>query len=62
MKKTNNNLILLIVIFVTSLLTANIISSNGMINTGITIGGITLSTSAGLLAYAITFLMTDVIG
>lgn len=62
MKKTNNNLILLITIFVTSLLTANIISSNGMINTGITIGGITLSTSAGLLAYAITFLMTDVIG
>ena len=62
MKKTENNLILLIVIFVTSLLTANIISSNGMINTGITFGGITLSTSAGLLAYAITFLMTDVIG
>lgn len=62
MKKTENNLILLIVIFVVSLLTANIISSNGMINTGITIGNITLSTSAGLLAYAITFLMTDVIG
>ena len=62
MKKTTNNLILLIMIFVASLLTANIISSNGMINTGITINGITLSTSAGLLAYALTFLMTDVIG
>ena len=62
MKKTTNNLILLTMIFVASLLTANIISSNGMINTGIIIGGITLSTSAGLLAYALTFLMTDVIG
>lgn len=62
MKKSEKNLMLLIVIFVTALLTSNIISSNGMINTGIVIGGITLSTSAGLLAYAITFLMTDVIG
>lgn len=62
MKKTNNNLILLIIIFITALLTSNIISSNGMINTNITIFNITLSTSAGLLAYAITFLMTDVIG
>lgn len=33
-----------------------------MINTHITIKNITLSTSAGLLAYAITFLMTDIIG
>ena len=62
MKKTNNNLILLTIIFVSALLTSNIISSNGMINTGIMIGNITLSTSAGLLAYALTFLITDVIG
>ena len=62
MKKNNNNLMLLITIFVASLITSNIISSNGMINTGITICNITLSTSAGLLAYALTFLMTDVIG
>ena len=62
MKKTNNNLILLIVIFVSALITANIISSNGMINTGIIIGNINLATSAGVLAYAITFLITDVIG
>ena len=62
MKKTNNNLQLLMMIFISALLTSNIISSNGMINTGITIGNITLSTSAGLLAYAVTFLMTDVIG
>lgn len=62
MKKTENNLILLIIIFTTSLLTSNIISSNGMINTGIMINKITLSTSAGLLAYAITFLCTDIIG
>lgn len=62
MKKTEKNLILLTTIFIASLLTANIISSNGMINTGITINNITLSTSAGLLAYALTFLMTDIIG
>lgn len=62
MKKNNNNLILLIVIFISALITSNIISSNGMINTRITFGNITLSTSAGLLAYAITFLCTDIIG
>ena len=62
MKKSENNFILLVVIFVVALLTSNIISSNGMINTNITIGNITLSTSAGLLAYAITFLITDIIG
>lgn len=62
MKKTNNNLSILIVIFVSSLLTSNIISSNGMILTGIYIGGIQLLAPAAVLAYAITFLATDVIG
>lgn len=62
MKKTNRNLVILITLFISSLLTSNIISSNGMIMTGIFIGNIQLSTSAGLLAYAITFLATDVIG
>jgi hypothetical protein len=40
MKKTETNLHLLIVIFVTALLTANIISSNGMILTNFYIGSI----------------------
>lgn len=62
MKKTNNNLTILIVLFVTALLTANIISSNGMILTGIYLGKIQLLAPAAVLAYAITFLATDIIG
>lgn len=62
MKKTEKNLIILIALFVTSLLTANIISSNGMILTNIYIGKIQLLAPAAVLAYAITFLMTDIIG
>lgn len=62
MKKTTNNLILLTTLFVASLLTSNIISSNGMIYTNIFIGKIQLLAPAAVLAYAITFLCTDVIG
>lgn len=62
MKKTEKNLIILIALFVTSLLTANIISSNGMILTGIYIGKIQLLAPAAVLAYALTFLSTDIIG
>lgn len=62
MKKTNNNLIILIAVFCTSLITSNIISSNGMILTGLYIGNIQLLAPAAVLAYAITFLATDVIG
>ena len=62
MKKTNNNLTILIVLFVTALMTANIISSNGMILTGIYLGKIQLLAPAAVLAYAITFLATDIIG
>lgn len=62
MKKTNNNLMILVVLFITSLLTSNIISSNGMIITGINIGKIQLLAPAAVLAYAITFLSTDIIG
>lgn len=62
MKKTNNNLIILIVLFITALLTANIISSNGMILTNIYLGKIQLLAPAAVLAYAITFLSTDIIG
>lgn len=62
MKKTSKNLIGLIVVFVTSLLTANIISSNGMILTGIYLWSIQLLAPAAVLAYALTFLATDIIG
>lgn len=62
MKKKTSNLIMITTLFAAALLTSNIISSNGMIITGIYIGDISIATSAGLLAYALTFLCTDVIG
>lgn len=63
MKKTTKNLTILTVAFVTALLASNIISSNGMILTGIFITpSIQLLAPAAVLAYAITFLCTDVIG
>jgi len=40
MKKNEKNLIILIICFITALLTANIISSNGMILTNIYLGSI----------------------
>lgn len=62
MKKTEKNLAILIAVFVTSLLTSNIISSNGMILTNIYLGNIQLLAPAAVLAYAMTFLGTDIIG
>jgi len=62
MKKTEKNLIILTTLFATALLTSNIISSNGMILTNIFIGKIQLLAPAAVLAYALTFLATDVIG
>lgn len=63
MKKTTNNLIILIVAFVTALLASNIISSNGMILTGIFLTpNIELLAPAAVLSYAVTFLCTDIIG
>lgn len=59
----NNKLLILITLFISSLLTSNIISSNGMIITNINISNnIQLLAPAAVLAYAITFLATDIIG
>lgn len=55
MKKTNTNLIVLNCIFVTCLVIANIISSKIVTFLGLTV-------PAAIVAYPITFLMTDVIG
>lgn len=55
MKKTNTNLIILNCIFVTSLIIANIVSSKIVTFWGLTV-------PAAIVAYPITFLMTDVIG
>ena len=61
MKKTTDNLMLLTVIFITALLTSNVISSNAMIITNIKLGDIQLLAPAAVLAYSITFLSTDII-
>lgn len=55
MKKTNKNLILLNGIFITSLIIANIVSAKIVMFWGLVI-------PAAIVAYPITFLMTDVIG
>ena len=55
MKKTEKNLMLVNAIFVTSLLIANVVSSTIVSFWGLTV-------PAAIVAYPLTFLMTDVIG
>lgn len=62
MKKTTNNLILLSMIFAVSLVISNVVTAK-TINTGIPlIHGAPIIIPGAALCYAITFLMTDVIG
>lgn len=61
MKKTNENLLLIHVIFVISIVVANIVGCK-VINTGITLFGLPLALSGGAITYAFTFLCTDIIG
>ena len=61
MKKTNENLLLIHVIFVISIVVANIVGCK-VIDTGLTLGDIPLSLSGGAITYAFTFLCTDIIG
>lgn len=61
MQKSNDNLLLLHVIFVVSIVVANIVGCK-VIDTGITLFGIPLALSGGAITYAFTFLCTDVIG
>jgi hypothetical protein len=61
MKKTQNNLILLCMIFVVALVIANVVTAK-TIETGIPLFGGTIQLPGAALCYAITFLMTDVIG
>lgn len=61
MKKTNENLLLIHVIFVISIVVANVVGCK-VIDTGLTLYGIPLSLSGGAITYAFTFLCTDVIG
>ena len=55
MKKTEKNLVLLNGLFITSLLIANVVSSKIVYFWGLTV-------PVAIVAYPLTFLMTDVIG
>ena len=61
MKKTEQNLSLLRMIFAVSLVISNVVTAK-LIFTGIKIFGVTITLPGAALCYAITFLMTDVIG
>lgn len=61
MKKTETNLILCNMVFAVSLVISNVVTSK-LIYTGISTFGSVLTLPGAALCYAITFLMTDVIG
>lgn len=61
MRKTENNLILLNIIFVVSIVVANVVGCK-IIDTGLDLWGLHLSLSGGAITYAFTFLCTDIIG
>lgn len=61
MKKTNSNLIGLNMIFVVSLVISNVVTSK-LFDTGLSLFGTNVTLPGAAVCYAITFLMTDVIG
>jgi len=61
MKKTNRNLMLCGMIFAVSLVIANAVTAK-TIQTGIPLFGSTIALPGAAVCYAITFLMTDVVG
>lgn len=61
MRKTTENLLLIHVIFVISIVVANIVGCK-VIDLNTTLFGIPLSLSGGAITYAFTFLCTDIIG
>lgn len=61
MRKTENNLSLFRMIFGVGLIISNVVTAK-LIYTGINLFGVTVSLPGAALCYAITFLMTDVIG
>lgn len=61
MKKTNKNLLLLSMLFVVSLVIANVVTGK-LIQTGIPLFGSTITLPGAALCYAITFLITDIVG
>ena len=61
MKKTNSNLVLLSMLFAVSLIVANVVTAK-LFATGVSIFSIPVVLPGAAVCYAITFLMTDVIG
>lgn len=61
MNKTETNLSLLRMVFAVSLVISNVVTSK-LIYTGISLFGVIITLPGAALCYAITFLMTDVIG
>lgn len=61
MKKTTNNLILLCMLFVVSLVISNVVTAK-LWATGVTLFGTPVALPGAAVCYAITFLITDVIG
>lgn len=61
MNKTTDNLFLLNIIFVVSIVIANVVGCK-VIDTGIDFLGLRLTLSGGAITYAFTFLCTDIIG
>lgn len=61
MKKTNNNLILLGMVFVTCLVISNVVTAK-LWATGVNLFGIPVTLPGAAVCYALTFLCTDVVG
>lgn len=61
MKKTQGNLTLLSMLFAVSLIIANVVTGK-LFATGLTIFGTEITLPGAVLCYAITFLITDIVG
>lgn len=61
MKKTERNFNILLILFVISIVMANVVGAR-VITTGIRLGPFELSASGGAITYAVTFLCTDIAG
>ena len=60
MKKTQNNLVLISMLFVVSLVIANVVSAK-ILHTGLSLGGSAITLPGAALCYCLTFLSTDLI-
>ena len=61
MQKTDYNLRLLSILFVVSLIISNVVTGK-LVQTGLTFQGVEMVLPGAMVCYALTFLMTDVIG